>query len=68
MKLITILNKIANNKKVPRKIKVLDETLLEEYRVWIWEGLWYIYDKDGKDVCIELEYYTLSSEVEILER
>ena len=70
MKVIDLLNKIANTKDykdIPKKVKITTGTLKEEYRIWVWDGIWYIYEEDGEDVCICTEKLDLNDEVEIIE-
>jgi hypothetical protein len=67
MKVIDLLNKIANGEEVPKKVKITTGTLKDEYRIWVWEGCWYVYELDGKDVFICTDELELNDEVEILE-
>lgn len=70
MKVIDLLNKIANTKDykdIPKKVKITTGSLKEEYRIWVWDGVWYIYEEDGEDVCICTEKLDLNDEVEIIE-
>ena len=70
MKVIDLLNKIANTKDykdIPKKVKITTGSLKEEYRIWVWDGLWYAYEEDGEDVCICTEKLDLNDKVEIIE-
>ena len=70
MKVIDLLNKIANTKDykdIPKKVKISTGTLKEEYRIWVWDGIWYIYEEDGEDVCICTEKLDLNDRVEVIE-
>ena len=70
MKVIDLLNKIANTKDykdIPKKVKITTGTLKEEYRIWVWDGIWYIYEEDGEDVCICAEKLDLNDRVEVIE-
>jgi len=70
MKVIDLLNIIANTKNykdIPKKVKITTGTLKEELRIWIWEDCWYVYEKDGQDVCICTNKLDLMDSVEILE-
>lgn len=69
MKVIDLLNKIANTRDyndIPKKVKITTGSLKDEYRIWVWDGLWYTYEEDGTDVCICTEKLDLNDEVEIL--
>jgi hypothetical protein len=71
MKVIDLLNLIANTKDykdIPKKVKITTGSLKEEYRVWEWEGIWYVYEKDGKDVYVCTEKLDLNDKVEIIEK
>ena len=68
MKVIDLLDRIAKGKKVPKKVKITTGTLKDEFRTWVWEGCWYVYEKDGMDVCICTEKFDLTDKVEIIEK
>ena len=68
MKVIDLLNKIANGEKVPKKIKVTTGTLKDIYRIWVFEDIWYVYEYDKKEVYVCCERLDLNDKVEILEK
>jgi len=67
VKVIDLLNKIANGEEVPKKVKITTGTLKDEFRIWVWGGIWYEYEADGEDVYICTEQSDLNDEVEIIE-
>ena len=68
MKIIDLINIVASGKTPPRRIKVLTGTLKEKYRVWIWEGLWYVYEEDGHDVSVCIDKLELNDKIKILDK
>lgn len=68
MKVIDLLNKIANGEDVPKKVKVLDYSLIPEYRIITWNKTLELYEYiDGDNFDRVLDKQHLSNEIEIIE-
>lgn len=68
MKVIDLLNKIANGEDVPKKVKILDKELLPEYRIITWNKDLGLYEyKDGDEFDRVLDKHHLNIEIEIIE-
>lgn len=68
MKVIDLLNKIANGEEVPKKVKVLDMSLLSEYQIIIWNEDLGLYEyNDGCEFDRVLDKYHLEMYIEIIE-
>lgn len=68
MKVIDLLNKVANGEEVPKKVKVLDIGLLPEYQTITWnEGLGLYEYSDSIEFIRVLDKYHLNIEIEIIE-
>lgn len=68
IKVIDLLNIIADDRCIPpKKVKIITGTLKDEYRIWIWEGCWYVYETDGEDVLVCTERLELNDVLEIIE-
>lgn len=68
MKVIDLLVKIANGEKVPRKVRVLDESLLPEYRIITWNEDLNLYEYcDGCEFDRVLDKHHLEKYIEIIE-
>lgn len=68
MKVIDLLNKIANGEEVPKKVKVLDMSLLPEYQIIIWNEDLGLYEyNDGCEFDRVLDKHHLEMYIEIIE-
>lgn len=71
MKVIDLLNMIANAKdlrKMPKKVKVTTGTYLDEFRTWVWDGSWYVYECNDDEVWICTNNLDLNDEIEIIKK
>ena len=66
MKVIDLLNKIANGEEVPKKIKLLSPTIKDEFRICNFNGYSYVF-KDDTELSIIFGKLELNDEVELLE-
>ena len=66
MKVIDLLNKIANGEDVPMKVKVTTGPLKDEFRIWKYNNFCYEYE-NGEDVYVPLYGIDLNDKVEIIE-
>ena len=68
MKVIDLLNKIAKGEDVPEKVKVLDYSLIPEYRIITWNKTLELYKYiDGDNFDRVLDKQHLNNEIEIIE-
>lgn len=68
MQVIDLLVKIANGEKVPKKVKVIDRTLLPKFQIIIWNEDKGLYEYcDGFEFDRILDKYHLNDCIEIIE-
>lgn len=68
MKVIDLLNKIANGEEVPKKVKVLDMSLLPEYQTITWNEDLKLYEYcDGCEFDRVLDKHHLEKYIKIIE-
>lgn len=68
MKVIDLLNKIANGEEVPKKVRVLDMSILPEYQIIIWNENLGLYEYcDGCEFDRILDKHHLEKYVKIIE-
>lgn len=67
MKVIYLLNKIAKGQTPPKRVKITTGTLKDEFRIWVWEDVWYEYEKEGMTVSVDTCQIDLNDKVEIIE-
>ena len=68
MKVIDLLNKIVKGEEVPKKVRVLDQTLLPEYQIITWNEDLNLYEYcDGCEFDRVLDKHHLEKYIEIIE-
>lgn len=67
IKVIDLLNMIANKESLPARIRFISGTYKEDYRNCHYDGFTYVYDVDGEDVYIGYVVTDLNDRIEILD-
>lgn len=68
MKVIDLLQRIANKKDIPKVVKILDNTLLPDFRILEWNEDLELYEHiDRTEFNCVLDKYHLDIEVDIIE-